>query len=68
MSLHPDERPQTVAEFRSALLGDWNPTVRPMTPLPEPTLIDLISLSTERKLALISLLLFFISLVVTLIR
>ena len=26
MSLHPDERPQSIEQFRQALLGDWNPS------------------------------------------
>ncbi len=68
MNLHPDERPQTIAEFRNALLGDWNPGIHPITPLPEPTIVDLISLSTERYLLLTVLGLLFISLIITLIR
>jgi serine/threonine-protein kinase len=68
MNLHPDERPQNVAEFRSALLGDWNPTTRSISSLPEPTLVDLVSLHTERSIALISLIMLFISLIVTLVQ
>jgi len=68
MNLHPDERPQNVAEFRSALLGDWNPSIRSISSLPEPTLVDLVSLHTERSIALISLIMLFISLIVTLVQ
>jgi serine/threonine-protein kinase len=66
MSLHPDERPQNIEEFRQALLGDWNPITRPRGPMPTPTLVDLISSPTERALIGISIGLLFASLIVTL--
>lgn len=66
MSLHPDERPQNIEEFRQALLGDWNPITRPRGAMPTPTLLDLISSPTERVLIGISVGLLFISLIVTL--
>jgi serine/threonine protein kinase len=66
MSLHPDERPQNIEEFRQALLGDWNPITRPRGPMPTPTLVDLISSPAERFLIWISIGLLFASLVVTL--
>jgi serine/threonine-protein kinase len=50
MNLHPDQRPQTVDEFRQALLGDWNPTIRPRAPLPGPTLADLVASPAELTL------------------
>jgi serine/threonine-protein kinase len=68
MNLHPDERPQTVEDFRQALLGDWNPTTRPQAPLPSPTLVDLVTSPTERALGLLSLALILISLIVALLR
>lgn len=68
MSLHPDERPQTVDEFRQALLGDWDPVARPRAPLPAPTLADLVSSPVERTLILISGGLLLLSLAVTLMR
>jgi serine/threonine protein kinase len=68
MSLHPDDRPQSVKDFRNALLGNWNPSLRPLTPLPEPTLIDLISLPVERRLLWIGLALLFLSLIATFLR
>jgi serine/threonine protein kinase len=66
MSLHPDERPQNIEEFRQALLGDWNPITRPRGPMPTPTLVDLISSPAERFLIWISIGLLFASLIVTL--
>ncbi|MEN8172757.1 MAG: serine/threonine-protein kinase [Chloroflexota bacterium] len=68
MSLHPEERPQSIEIFRQALIGDWNPTNRPQAALPRPTLIDLLSSPFERNLIWLSLGLLFLSLIVTLIR
>ena len=66
MSLHPDERPQNIEEFRQALLGDWDPIRQPRGPLPIPSLIDLLSSPVERTLIWISLCLLFLSLIATL--
>jgi len=66
MSLHPDERPQTIEEFRQALLGDWNPRTRPRGPLPSPTLVDLLASPIERILIWIAVGLLFVSLIATL--
>ena len=66
MSLHPDERPQSILQFRQALLGDWNPVTQPRAPLPKPSLADLLSSPSERALIWISVGLLFISLIVTL--
>jgi len=68
MNLHPDERPQSIEEFRQALLGDWNPITRPRASMPTPTLLDLLSSPTERTMAWISLGLFILSLIVTISR
>jgi serine/threonine protein kinase len=68
MSLHPDERPQDVASFREALLGDWNPVTRPRAPLPTPTLVDLVSSPTEMTLIWVSAGLILLSLIFTLTR
>jgi serine/threonine-protein kinase len=68
MSLHPDDRPKDVDTFRQTLLGNWTPPVRPMGPLPAPTLMDLFSSPTERALAWITAGLIIISLIVTLLR
>ena len=68
MTLHPEERPQDMLEFKQALLGDWNPVNKPKAPLPAPTLIDLLSSPTERRLIWVSMALLFISLIATLWR
>lgn len=66
MNLHPDERPQTIETFRQALIGDWTPTTRPRSPMPSPTLVDLLMSPTERFLVWFSLALLFVSLIATL--
>lgn len=66
MSLHPEERPQSIEQFRQALLGDWNPATRPRLPLPAPSLADLFSSTVERRMILVSLGLLFLSLIATL--
>jgi len=66
MSLHPDERPQSIEEFRQALLGDWDPITRPRAALPAPTLVDFLSSPAERTLFIVSLGMILISLIVTL--
>ena len=55
LRLHPEERPQSIEEFRQALLGDWNPVSQPNAPLPSPTLIDLLASPVERRLIWASL-------------
>ncbi len=66
MNLHPDERPQTVEEFRQALLGDWTPSNTLRGPLPSLSLIDVLSSPPERALVWIALGLLFLSLIATL--
>ncbi len=68
MSLHPNDRPQDVESFRQALLGNWIPPVRPVGPLPNPTLADLFSSRPERILAWISAGLLILSLILTIAR
>lgn len=68
LALHPEDRPQDVAAFRQALLGDWNPVVRPRAPLPSPTLADLVSSPAELALIGISAVLVLLSLMFTLLR
>ncbi|MBI4927271.1 MAG: serine/threonine protein kinase [Anaerolineae bacterium] len=31
MELHPDQRPASIAQFRSSILGDYNPVARPLS-------------------------------------
>ena len=67
MNLHPDERPQSVEQFRQALLGEWNPAQNSRRTLPTPGLIDLLSSPVERTLIWISVILLFLSLIATLV-
>lgn len=66
MRLHPDHRPQTIKEFRKALAGDWDPSSRPINPLPPPSIKNIISSKFERRILLISGILLFFSLIATL--
>lgn len=68
MSIHPDQRFQTIDEFREALLGDWNPKRYPRAPLPAPKLKDFLNTSNEQLLAWASVLLLIISIISTLLR
>ncbi len=68
MSLHPDQRPESVQVFREALLGDWNPDTRPRAPMPPPTLKDMFTASVERSMLWVSAGLLLISLIATLSR
>jgi serine/threonine protein kinase len=66
MSLHPDQRPESVEVFRDALLGDWNPDTRPHSPMPPPTFRDVITSPLERSLVWVSAGLLLLSLIATL--
>ncbi len=66
LSLHPEDRPQNIEEFRRVLLGNWDPVTRPRGPLPPPNLIDVISSPTERRMIWISAGLVLLSLIATL--
>jgi serine/threonine-protein kinase len=68
MSLHPDDRPPDVDALRQALLGNWNPPVRPTLPLPPPTLADVLSSRTEQILAWAAAGLVIFSLLATILR
>ena len=68
LNLHPDERPQSVADFREALLGEWDPNTRPRASLPTPTMADLISSPVERSLIWIAAISILLSLILTLGR
>jgi serine/threonine-protein kinase len=65
MNIHPDERIQSVAEFRDYLLGEWDPRKKPKAPLPTPRPSDLFKSTTERALFYIAGLLLTISIVLT---
>ena len=66
MSLHPNQRPESMIAFRDALVGKWNPDMRPFAPLPPPSFTDVISSSLERGMIWISAGLLLLSLIATL--
>jgi len=68
MKVHPDERIQSVNEFRNALMGDWNPRQNPNAALPAPSLGDFINTSEEQVLVWVAALFLLISIFVTLIK
>ena len=68
MKVHPDERIQSVTEFKEALLGDWNPSQNPKAALPAPSLKDFVKASEEQNLAWVAMLLLVISIFTTLMR
>jgi hypothetical protein len=70
MSLHPDERPHTIDDFRQALLGQRE---TPTLPLPvrrvsQPPVVDYLSHPPEAMLAWSATVLLLISLLATLTR
>jgi serine/threonine protein kinase len=70
MSLHPDERPETVNEFRQALLGYTEAPTLPITvrhARPQP-IWDYLANTPEATLAWSAAVLFLVSLLMTLIR
>lgn len=50
LSLHPEERPQSVEELQEALFGRLEPTGRSAGRVPAPSWADVLSLGTERSL------------------
>jgi len=68
MGLHPDERPQTVEEFRQSLLGDYIPTTRTQFSRPTVRLRDYLTTKPEKYLAMTAMLLIGISLLATLLK
>jgi serine/threonine-protein kinase len=68
MHLHPDERPQDVNGFRQALLGNLNPTTKPIRQNTTSTIWDFVPTSIEWILAAIALGAMVLSLLVTLLR
>jgi len=68
MSVHPDNRIQTVQEFKEALLGDWNPRQNPNGAMPAPSIWELIKATEEQVLTWVALLMFLVSIVATMTR
>ncbi len=67
MALHPDDRPQTVEQFRESLLGSYQPIIRPIT-RPGSSISHYIYTDPERALILIGFGLAALSLIATLAR
>ena len=65
MSLHPDDRPQSVDIFRESLLGSYQPVTRPV-PRPGSSISHYFNTRPERTLMIISAGLILISLIATL--
>jgi serine/threonine-protein kinase len=68
MRVHPDERIQSVLDFKEALMGDWDPRQNPNAALPAPSLGDFIRASEEQLLAFTAALLLVISIFATLMK
>jgi eukaryotic-like serine/threonine-protein kinase len=66
MSLHPDERPPSVENFRQALLGDRNPPTRPLPHTP--SLQDYLTGTPERTLVYLSAGLVLVTLIASLVK
>jgi serine/threonine-protein kinase len=68
LSLHPDERPQSVEEFRQSLVGRANPATHPRQPLPKPSLADLVGTPVDRILVAFAIFMIIVSLLITIFR
>ncbi len=68
MSLHPDERPNTIDEFRENLLGDQITLPRPAGRIVRVRMKDVLRTRPERMLLFFTVLLSILSLVATIIR
>ncbi len=69
MSLHPDERPESVNQFRSALLGDFAPVSRPLPRVStQRSIWGFLRFPLERTLLGTSLVLMALGLLITLLR
>ena len=68
MNVHPDDRIQSVKEFKEALMGDWNPRQQPNAAMPAPGWGDLVKTSEEQVFIWLAVLLLVISVITTLVR
>jgi len=65
MQIHPDQRFQTVDELKEALLGDWEPRLKPNRAMPVPALSEILKSTREKVLVGTALLLLITSLMIT---
>lgn len=68
MGLHPNERPQSVEEFRQALLGDYIPATRTQHTQPLVKIQDYFTSKPEKYMIMAATVMLGISLVITLIN
>ena len=68
MGLHPNERPQTIEEFRQALLGDYIPSTRTQHTQPLVKVQDYFKTKPEKYMMLAVAVMLGISLIVTLVN
>jgi serine/threonine-protein kinase len=67
LNLHPDERPQSVADFRQSLVGRANPVTQPRQPLLRLTLTDLLRTPVDKILVAFAILMLIVSFLVTML-
>lgn len=68
LSLHPDQRPQSVEEFQQTLVGNINPATQPRQSLPRLSVADLLGKPIDRLLMGLTILIILLSLFLTLYR
>mgnify|MGYP001024359223 CR=1 FL=1 len=67
MQIHPDQRFQSVSEFKEALLGDWEPRLSPNRAMPPPSLSEILKSTREKVLVGAAVVLLLASLMITFI-
>jgi len=68
MNIHPDQRFQSIQEFKEAMLGDWEPRLSPNGAMPVPNIWEMLRGTREQVLAVFALTLLIGSLVITLLN
>jgi eukaryotic-like serine/threonine-protein kinase len=68
MSIHPDDRPQTVENFKQALLGDWDQVVQNRKATRPINLKRILSFGMERTLFIVAIAIILISFLITIVR
>ena len=68
LKLHPDERPQSIDEFRQSLVGQVNSVTQPHQSLPKPTIADMVDTPIDRILVVFAILMLIVTLLVTLLE
>ena len=68
MKVHPDKRFQKMGEFKEALLGDWEPRLKPNGAMPTPSIQEILKSKREKVLAGVAFALLILSLLTTLLN